>query len=787
MTVQHNQTSKHQQDRTGKTQTHIVTGILAHVDAGKTTLSEAILFETGKIRKFGRVDHADTYLDTTDLERKRGITMLAHQTQCSFHNLNMTLLDTPGHVDFGAETERVISVLDYALLVVSATDGVQSHTQTLWQLLRKHHIPTIIVINKIDAAGVDIQAVYQDIRQHLSDNCVLMDEVPMGDAILDGTIHQDSTASAAVPTEAEHGLSEIDSAGNVRGKLVDEIALCDELALQEALDTGAISASTISRLIADEELFACIPVAALKQINIRALLMRLSQWCIEPQYGEDFGAKVFKISHDPQHARLTWLKVTGGALLAKALVTGTYHAQHHQQHSQSESHTSLTKQHAYEEYWEEKVDQVRVYDADSFTIAPSIPAGYVCAVTGLQWTTPGMGLGAEADDMDPQLQPVLNYAVIPASSDGVEYTSDGDIENDAAESGSAPQESGLNETEHKENSSKPLSVLASSHDRLAQLPEFDELTLHRCLTALYECEDEDPLLHVQWVSEIGQIHIQCMGAIQQEVLVSRLHDQFGLDVQCVPAGIIYKESVTAAIEGVGHFEPLRHYAEVHVLIEPNTPGAGVTYSSQCDPNTLSINWRKLIMTHLQEREHKGVLIGAPITDVKLTLLAGRGHEKHTEGGDFRQATYRAVRQGLMRARQQGMCVLLEPWYRFTLEVPTAYVGRALSDIQRMHGVLEAPEMTDYGTALIQGTCPVATMHEYATEVAAYSHGSGRLSCVVSGYQPCHNADAVINEYQYQPVADLEHTPDSVFCAHGAGYPVAWDKVPDHMHIDWMYT
>lgn len=749
---------------------HIVAGILAHVDAGKTTLSEALLYETGKIRKFGRVDHADTYLDTNALERERGITMVAHQTQCSFGDLDITLLDTPGHVDFGAETERVISVLDYALLVVSATDGVQSHTQTLWQLLRKHHVPTFIVLNKIDAPGVDLGQLEQELRNRLSSNCIIVDVVNKS--------AEDKQVLEGVPQHGadlpQHTTCNIDSEGNVTGDIVDDIALCSEKALEEALESQAISSHTMQELIAHEQLFAAIPVSALQRKNIQTLLALMEQWCIEPSYGQEFGAKVFKISHDAQHARLTWLKITGGSLPAKTVLTGAFGQHTHSNRGTEETRKSVDA----EGSWTQKVDQLRVYDADHFTIAQTVPAGTVCAVTGLTYTTPGMGLGYETSEYDPQLQPVMNYTVIP-SQPTAGKSNDAQAKDDEHAAQDAKKQRERQEGE-QENA-----AASTQTEALASLPRFDDMTLHRCLTALYEYEDEDPLLHVQWVSQLEQIQIQCMGTIQQEVLISRLHNEFGLDVACVPAGIIYKESISAAIEGVGHFEPLRHYAEVHVRIEPNHKQPGITYASQCDPNTLSSNWRNLIMTHLKEREHKGVLIGAPLTDVTLTLLAGRGHEKHTEGGDFRQATYRAVRQGLMCARERGECVLLEPWYSFTLEIPAQSVGRALSDIQRMHGQLEAPSMTEYGTAIVQGACPVATMHEYATEVAAYTHGEGRLSCVVDGYRPCHNADAVIASYQYDPVADIEHTPDSVFCAHGAGYPVSWDKVPEHMHIDWV--
>ena len=640
----------------------IVTGIVAHVDAGKTTLSEALLYATGTTRRLGRVDHGDAFLDTDAMERARGITIYTEPAVMRVGEAELTILDTPGHVDFSAETERTLQALDYAILVVSAADGVQGHTLTLWRLLRRYHVPVFVFVNKMDAPGADRARILEQLHARCSDACI------------------DFTGAADALSERQ----------------LDTLAMQSEAAMDEYLETGGIDVRTVRALIADG---AAVPVyfgSALKMQGISEFVEGFAFFTREPHYTAEFGACVFKISHDRQGNRLSWIKVTGGELTAKMMLPEAGGA--------------------------EKVDQVRVYSGAKFTTVESVPAGTVCAVTGPAHTFPGEGLGAARNAAQPVLRPVLTYTLLPGGND-----------------------------------------------------------MHACLQALRELEDEEPLQHGVWQERLQEAHVQLMGAVQLEIIEQLMHDRFGLDIAFGPGSILYAETITAPGEGVGHFEPLRHYAEVHVLIEPLERGSGLEFATDVSEDELDRNWQRLIMQHLQETEHPGVLIGAPITDMRLTLIGGRGHLKHTEGGDFRQATYRAVRQGLMEAREAGHAVLLEPWYRFRLELPQEMLGRALSDVQRMGGESAAPQIED-GLAVVEGAAPVSEMRDYAMDVNAYTHGEGRLALMFGGYRECHDEQTVVDGAGYDPEADLEHTPDSVFCAHGAGYTVKWYKVPEFCHV-----
>lgn len=662
----------------------IVTGILAHVDAGKTTLSEALLYATGNVRKLGRVDHGDAFLDTNTMERQRGITIFTEPAIITTPNLTLTLLDTPGHVDFSAEMERTLAVLDYAILVISGADGIQGHTETLWRLLKRYNVPTFIFVNKMDALAADRTKLLNQLKKRFSDGCI------------DFTgAHDDNAALADV---------------------MEDIAMQSETAMESYLESGTIPDETIREMIADRALFPCFFGSALKMDGIDEFVAGFERYVREPEYDSEFGAHIYKVSHDAQGNRLTWLKVTGGEFKAKTMLSGT-----------ARVGTDLGESKIDDDgMWHEKADQVRVYSGAKFTTVDSVVAGTVCAVTGLTRTFPGAGLGKESDGVNPVLQPVLTYTLLPGECD-----------------------------------------------------------IHACLVALRELEDEDPLLHVVWQSHLEEVHLQLMGAVQLEVIQQMMHDRFGLDVSFGPGGILYKETIAHPVEGVGHFEPLRHYAETHVLLEPLPAGSGMRFASVCSEDVLDRNWQRLILQHCQEREHLGVLIGSPITDMKITLLVGRAHLKHTEGGDFRQATYRAIRQGLMEAKERGDCRLLEPWYGFRLEVPQDMVGHAMADIQRMSGSFDTPS-GDGEYMVLEGEVPVAQMRDYAMDVNAYTHGRGHLSCVFAGYRPCHNADEVIEQSAYDPESDLENTPDSVFCAHGAGYPVKWYKVPEFMHLDYAW-
>lgn len=662
----------------------IVTGILAHVDAGKTTLSEALLYTTGNVRKLGRVDHGDAFLDTNTMERQRGITIFTEPAIITTPNLTLTLLDTPGHVDFSAEMERTLAVLDYAILVISSADGIQGHTETLWRLLKRYNVPTFIFINKMDAPAADKTKLLNQLKKRFSDGCI------------DFTgAHDDNAALADV---------------------MEDIAMQSETAMELYLESGTIQDETIREMIADRVLFPCFFGSALKMDGIDEFVAGFERYVREPEYDTEFGARIYKVSHDVQGNRLTWLKVTGGEFKAKTMLSGTARVGADLGESKIDD----------DGMWHEKADQVRVYSGAKFTTVDSVVAGTVCAVTGLTRTFPGAGLGKEPDGVNPVLQPVLTYTLLPGECD-----------------------------------------------------------IHACLVALRELEDEDPLLHVVWQPHLEEVHLQLMGAVQLEVIQQMMHDRFGLDVSFGPGGILYKETIAHPVEGVGHFEPLRHYAETHVLLEPLPAGIGMRFASVCSEDVLDRNWQRLILQHCREREHLGVLTGSPITDMKITLLVGRAHLKHTEGGDFRQATYRAIRQGLMEAKERGDCRLLEPWYGFRLEVPQDMVGHAMADIQRMSGSFDTPS-GDSEYMVLEGEAPVAQMRDYAMDVNAYTHGRGHLSCVFAGYRPCHNADEVIEQSAYEPESDLENTPDSVFCAHGAGYPVKWYKVPEFMHLDYAW-
>ena len=642
------------------TRKQIVLGILAHVDSGKTTLSEAMLYRAGVTRRLGRVDHKDAFLDTDALEKARGITIFSKQALLTAGDTDITLLDTPGHVDFSTETERTLQVLDYAVLVVSGTDGVQSHTETLWRLLRRYHVPTFVFVNKMDLPGMERQELLAQLNRRLGEGFV------------------DFGAEQADRDEA--------------------LALCDENLMDRMLDAGQLQDADLIPAIARRHVFPCWFGAALKLEGVDALLDGLDRYTRPAPALEAFGAKVFKVSQDEQGARLTWLRVTGGELKVKAQLTGE----------------------ADGEPWAEKVNQLRLYSGAKYTLAEAIGPGQVCAVTGLTKARPGEGLGAERDSDLPVLEPVLSYQVL--------------------------------------------------------LPEGADV--HAALGKLHRLEEEEPQLHVVWNETLGEIHVQLMGEIQLEVLRSLLAERFGLAVEFGPGGILYKETITESMEGVGHYEPLRHYAEVHLKLEPLPRGSGMQFAADCREEVLDKNWQRLVLTHLEEKQHLGVLTGSPLTDVKITLIAGRAHLKHTEGGDFRQATYRAVRQGLMLAKSQ----LLEPWYAFRLEVPAENIGRAMSDIQRMEGTFDPPESGEE-TAVLTGFAPVSTMRSYPMEVVSYTRGRGHLSLTLDGYRPCHNAQEVIAAIGYEPEHDLDNPADSVFCAHGAGFVVPWDQVRSHMHVD----
>ena len=656
-----------------------VLGILAHVDAGKTTLSESILYLTGSIRKLGRVDNKDAFLDTYSLERERGITIFSKQAEIEMRGRSYTLLDTPGHVDFSAEMERTLQVLDYAVLVISGADGVQGHTQTLWRLLARYEVPTFIFVNKMDQNGTDRRALMEEIRQRLGDSCI--------------------------------DFSEEADARN------ENLAMCDEKVLEAYLEKGTVTDEQVRRMITGRKVFPCFFGSALKLTGVQELLAGIAKWTEEKQYPETFGARVFKIARDAQGGRLTYMKITGGSLKVKAQLRGPIRRR---QEAGGEAEDTLSGKDASAGEWEEKVNQIRIYNGTKFETVDAASAGTVCAVTGLTQTRAGDGLGAEDEQVVPLLEPVLTYRV--------------------------------------------------------ELPEGSDL--HKVLHQLRQLEEEEPELHIVWDDISGQVLVQLMGEIQTEILQQMIHERFGLEVKFGTGQIVYKETIAAPVEGVGHFEPLRHYAEVHLLMEPLEAGSGLVFDTVCSENMLDRNWQRLILTHLEEKVHRGVLMGAPITDMRITLIAGRAHQKHTEGGDFRQATYRAVRQGLQKAES----VLLEPYYRFRLELPQRLVGHAMTDIEKMSGRFELGE-NEGETAVLTGMAPVSEMREYQKDVAAYTGGTGRLFCTMAGYYPCHNTEEVLVASAYDPERDLANPTGSVFCAHGAGFVVPWYEVEDYMHLE----
>ena len=638
----------------------LVIGILAHVDAGKTTLSEGMLYLSGSINKLGRVDHKDAFLDHNNLERERGITIFSKQAILPLPEVEITLMDTPGHVDFSAEMERTLQVLDYAVLVISGTDGVQSHTETLWRLLRRYQIPTFVFINKMDLAGADKPVILAELQKRLSDKCIDMD----------------------APEDAR----------------MEAFSLCDERLLERYLEEGTLTQADLARVIARRKAFPCRFGSALKLEGVEQLLEDLSQLTQTPEYPAEFAARVYKIARDTQGTRLTYLKVTGGQLRVKSLLSG--------KDGRGE--------------WSEKADQLRLYSGAKYKQAEVVEAGSVCAVTGLERTFPGQGLGHEALAQAPLLEPVLTYRLL------------------------LPQDCNLPETMRK----------------------------------LRQLEEEDPQLHILWDERLREVQVQLMGEVQLEVLQRQIKERFAMDVSFGQGSVVYKETIAAPVEGVGHFEPLRHYAEVHLLLEPGPRGSGLVFDSLCSTDALDLNWQRLILTHLEEKQHLGVLTGSPITDLRISILSGRAHVKHTEGGDFRQATYRALRQGLRKAES----ILLEPYYDFSMELPVECVGRAMTDIQQKNGTCNSPEQVG-DRALLTGSAPVAAMRGYQSELASYTRGRGRLSCWPGRYEVCAQQQAVVEAMAYDPDADVENSADSVFCSHGAGVIVPWYEVEQHMHLE----
>ena len=632
---------------------NLCVGIVAHVDSGKTTLSEAMLYTAGNIRKLGRVDNKDAFLDTYALERARGITIFSKQAQLNYKDTSITLLDTPGHVDFSAEMERTLQVLDYAILVISCADGVQGHTQTLWRLLEKYDIPTFLFINKMDQNGTDKEKLLEELKNRLSDGCV-------------------------------------DFTDDVSEDFYDALAMCDEDAMEVFLENGIIDEEYIRELIVDRKVFPCFFGSALRLTGVESFMDGYTKYMMCPSYTDDFGAKVYKISRDSSGNRLTHMKITGGSLKVRTV------------------------------FGEEKINQIRIYSGEKYEAVNEVFAGQVCAVTGLSDTRPGQGLGAEAASEPPVLEAVLNYQII----------------------------------------------LPQGVDAAVMLPK------------LRIIEEENPELHIVWNEQLQEIQAQLMGEVQVEILQNLIEDRFDVHVEFGTGNIVYKETITDIVEGVGHYEPLRHYAEVHLILEPLPLGSGLVFDTCCSEDDLDKNWQRLIFTHLMEKEYKGVLAGCPITDMKITLSAGRAHIKHTEGGDFRQSTYRAVRNGLMQANS----VLLEPYYDFRLEVPTVYIGRAMTDIEKMQGTFGTPDQMG-DMAILTGSAPVATMRNYPQEVIAYSRGEGRIFCDFKGYAPCHNTEEVLESIGYDALADVDDSAGSVFCHHGAGVYVPWDEVPNYMHVE----
>ena len=652
---------------------YINIGIVAHVDAGKTTLSESMLYHAGAIRKLGRVDHKDAFLDTDQMERERGITIFSKQAVFRWKDRTITLLDTPGHVDFSAEMERVLQVLDCAVLVVSGADGVQGHTQTLWKLLKRYHIPTFLFVNKMDQEGTDGEKLLKELRKRFGENVVPFVDIMTESDCPGGKVYLHTKESAVE-------------------EVLEELAVCEDDMMEEYLEEGRISLDKVQKAVADRQVFPCYFGSALHSQGVEELLDGLDRYMKDKTYPAEFGAKVYKIARDNQGNRLTYLKVTGGRLKVKDVV----------------------------EELNEKVNQIRIYSGEKFEAVKEVEAGRVCAVTGLENTRPGQGIGAEEESDLPVLEPVLTYQIL--------------------------------------------------------LP--DDCDVHKMLLNLKILEEEEPELHIVWEEQTSEIHVQLMGDVQIEILQRMIKERFGVLVEFGEGSIVYKETITALVEGVGHFEPLRHYAEVHLRLEPGERGSGMQFAAECSEDILDRNWQRLVLTHLEEKEHKGVLTGSPITDMKITLTSGRAHQKHTEGGDFRQATYRAVRQGLKKADS----ILLEPYYEFRMELPSENVGRAMTDIQNMSGKFGTP-MIEEETTVLTGSAPVSLMRGYQKEFTAYTGGRGRIAVSLKGYDICHNQEEVLAESTYDSEADLANPTGSVFCAHGAGFVVDWDEVEEYMHME----
>lgn len=652
---------------------YINIGIVAHVDAGKTTLSESMLYHAGAIRKLGRVDHKDAFLDTDQMERERGITIFSKQAVFRWKDRTITLLDTPGHVDFSAEMERVLQVLDCAVLVVSGADGVQGHTQTLWKLLKRYHIPTFLFVNKMDQEGTDGEKLLKELCKRFGENVVPFVDIMTESDCPGGKVYLHTKESAVE-------------------EVLEELAVCEDDMMEEYLEEGRISLDKVQKAVADRQVFPCYFGSALHSQGVEELLNGLDLYMKDKTYPAEFGAKVYKIARDNQGNRLTYLKVTGGRLKVKDVVEGL----------------------------NEKINQIRIYSGEKFESVQEVEAGRVCAVTGLENTRPGQGIGAEEESDLPVLEPVLTYQIL--------------------------------------------------------LP--DDCDVHKMLLNLKILEEEEPELHIVWEEQTSEIHVQLMGDVQIEILQRMIKERFGVLVEFGEGSIVYKETITAPVEGVGHFEPLRHYAEVHLRLEPGERGSGMQFAAECSEDILDRNWQRLVLTHLEEKEHKGVLTGSPITDMKITLTSGRAHQKHTEGGDFRQATYRAVRQGLKKADS----ILLEPYYEFRMELPSENVGRAMTDIQNMSGKFGTP-MIEEETTVLTGSAPVSLMRGYQKEFTAYTGGRGRMAVSLKGYDICHNQEEVLAESTYDSEADLANPTGSVFCAHGAGFVVDWDEVEEYMHME----
>lgn len=643
-------------------------GILAHVDAGKTTLSEAMLYISGVIRKIGRVDNRDAFLDTYELERERGITIFSKQAMIAYKDLKITLLDTPGHVDFSAEMERTLQVLDAAVLVISGADGVQGHTRTLWKLLKRYQVPVFLFVNKMDQQGTDKEALLRELQGQLDEGCV-------------------------------------DFSNENAESFWEALAVCDEELLNQFLEKGKLETDQIKKSIAERRIFPCFFGSALKLFGVEELMQGILKYAAVPVYPSEFGARVFKISRDNQGNRLTHMKITGGSLKARSILRGSPDNKN-DRNGQNEAG--------------EKVTQIRIYSGERYEAVGEAQAGTVCAVTGLLGTLPGQGFGMEKTVDQHVLEPVLSYCI----------------------------------------------KLPEGCDPAAVLPK------------LLQLQEEDPTLQIVWEEDLGEIHAKVMGEVQIEILKHMVYERFGIEISFGTGRIVYKETIADRVEGVGHFEPLRHYAEVHLLLEPGEPGSGLLFAADCSEDILAKNWQRLVLTHLEEKEHRGVLTGSPVTDMKITLVSGRAHLKHTEGGDFRQATYRAVRQGLMEAAS----VLLEPVYEFKLEIPQDCIGRAMTDMEKLHGSFSLEQRKDT-TAVLTGTAPVATLRDYQREVTTYTRGLGRLTCNLKGYAPCHNAEEVMKERSYDPETDLRNPAGSVFCAHGAGFVVPWNQVKEYMHLE----